>query len=313
MNLAFQALLILAMLLPGLIFRSAYNRGVWNFPMGRLGPVSEQIPKAVIHSLWLNALWAMIARAMHEAAPHWVWAIDFRAVACWISNDFGRDQVEFPRALDALVASPSRIFAYLASLYGCSWLAGEACLRIVRGRKLDLKYRRIRFDHEWHYLLRGEAPDFPDPGYNQTLVPTTGFQGKAAFAEDCLATVVAAVVDFKETSYVYLGIVVDYYFDEQGNLDRLLLSTVKRRKLMDHEGDSAEQGSNPAAERFQEIRGYYFVLRMSELRTLNIDYITRADMEAVDALAAGLPNKPAKAEGIEPPNPGWIPDRRPSG
>ena len=309
MNLAFQALLILAMLLPGMIFRSAYNRGVWNFPLGRLGPASEQIPKALIHALWINSTWALIAHGMHGLAPSWVWAIDFRAVACWVSNDFGRDQGEFSRALAALVASPIRIFAYVAGLYGFSWLTGETCHHLVRWFKLDRKYVLFRFDHEWHYLFRGEVLDFPDPSYSRTL----GFPRAALMAEDHWATVVAAVVELKETSYIYLGVVVDYFFDEEGNLDRLLLDGARRRKLVDPVIDAGDPGTYGDVDQFQVIKGHYFVLRMNEIRTMNIDYLTRGDVEQVRAETASLGTESSEDDESEPPNPGWIPDRRPSG
>jgi hypothetical protein len=42
---------------------------------------------------------------------------------------------------------------------------------------------------------------------------------------------VAAVVEFKEGSYLYTGVLMDYEVNERGELDRFLLVQAQRRKL----------------------------------------------------------------------------------
>lgn len=60
----------------------------------------------------------------------------------------------------------------------------------------------------------------------------------------------------------------DFYFDKEGQLDRLILQNVKRRPM------SADKtaGGEPA-DRFYPIDGDSFVLRYSEAITLNIQYV----------------------------------------
>ena len=58
---------------------------------------------------------------------------------------------------------------------------------------------------------------------------------------------------------------------DQGELDRLLLTQTQRRKLAD---DRSLDGSNADAVRFYPIAGDIFVLRYSEIKPLNVSYLS---------------------------------------
>lgn len=58
---------------------------------------------------------------------------------------------------------------------------------------------------------------------------------------------------------------------EMGELDRLLLTQTQRRTLAD---DRAQDGSNADAIRFYPIAGDIFVLPYSEIKTLNVSYLS---------------------------------------
>jgi hypothetical protein len=47
-----------------------------------------------------------------------------------------------------------------------------------------------------------------------------------------IGTILGAVVHHKE-DYLYTGIVIDYFFDKEGNLDRVILKEASRRLLCD--------------------------------------------------------------------------------
>ena len=224
MNLVFQALVIFAFALPGILFSSAYNIGRgWSYPVGRLGPFTERVPRTLIHATWLNCLWAWGVTLCHLAFPKLVWSIDLQSVVCWLSNTFGNNQVYFNRAITSLAASPFRVFVYFAGLYFISWLLGFATHNFIRGQEWDRKIQILRFDNAWHYLLKAEVLDFKDQAYT-----TSSGDRPALAAKNRVATIITAGVEVGSLSYLYIGVLVDFFFDANGNLDRLLLEGVKQ-------------------------------------------------------------------------------------
>lgn len=67
-----------------------------------------------------------------------------------------------------------------------------------------------------------------------------------------------------------MGLIADFFFDKSGELDRVLLRLVERRRLSNDERPSEEMDSD---DRYYYIEGDYFVLRYSEMCTINIDYM----------------------------------------
>lgn len=266
MNLVFQALVLLVLLLPGLIFRWAYMQGGWRYPLGQLGPVAEQIPRSLVHAAWLNAVWAALVRGLTHLAPQWTRPVDFQAAVYWITNNFGNDQVEFPRAVRSLTASPLHVLAYFLGLFALAWVAGRAANGLVRGLRLDRRYQWLRFDNEWHYILRGEVLDFSD--YKRSAGPS-----RMPF-KDRQATIVVAIVETKSASFLYAGTLIDYFFDSAGELDRLLLAGALRRPISQDDPSSGDERTYEQAGRWYPIKGDYLILHARDIKTLNVDYVT---------------------------------------
>jgi hypothetical protein len=82
------------------------------------------------------------------------------------------------------------------------------------------------------------------------------------------------VVEFKEGSYLYTGVLDDYEVNEDGQLDRLLLVQAQRRTLgSDREYDAENDKYLEDKTRFYPIAGDVFVLRYEEIKTLNVSYL----------------------------------------
>lgn len=278
MNLVFPALAIFVFILPGVLYRWSYNQGEGSYPLGRLGPISEQIPRAIVYAAGLNAAWACLVSLLTRRWPETVPPIDLAAVAAWVTNNFGEGDGRYGRLVRAPTDHPIHVFLYFLGLYAFSSCIGSAFRTTVRGLKLDLKWKSFRFDNDWHYLFKGEVLSFADPDYNLGTRERLDPDGRRG-------TIITAVVDFKDRSSLFMGILVDFFFDSSGNLERLLLEGVKRRDLL-KDGDLDETDERARDGRWYEVRGHYFVLRMSELKTINIDYIINDDLRQAQALAA---------------------------
>jgi hypothetical protein len=95
---------------------------------------------------------------------------------------------------------------------------------------------------------------------------------------------ISAIVEVAKEAVLYVGILDDFYFDSEGQLDRLILQQVLRRPLS--KDKSVEpSGAGEEKERFYPIDGDNFVLRYSEAITLNVQYVklTAADSAGADS------------------------------
>lgn len=77
-------------------------------------------------------------------------------------------------------------------------------------------------------------------------------------------------MDFGGQAYLYQGYLERFFLDEEGNIERLVLTSAERRKIQDDKIGAEAQG---ASTRFYPIDGHYFVLKYSEIKNLNVQFI----------------------------------------
>lgn len=127
--------------------------------------------------------------------------------------------------------------------------------------------QRFEFDrtgNRFASLARGDAPWY------------YLFSGLDHPSDDAIdGAMIAAVVEFKEGSYLYTGVLDGYEVSAEGQLDRLLLVQAQRRKLERDRTYDAETGAFVDDKgRFYPIAGDVFVLRYDEVKTLNVTYLS---------------------------------------
>jgi hypothetical protein len=258
-NLAFQALLLLLLILPGVLFQYAYYHGKlskevslpFTFPA-----ITGRTIKALAFACGLHGLWLLVwTRVLCLPA-------NLKLVLYFLIGSHS-DKALLDRALDATSASAGQVSLYFIALYAISGTSGTVASLLVRRAGWDRKYPFFRFDNEWNYVFTGEVREFTaDPG---ALTPISG-------------TYVSVVLELGGRPFLYVGILVDYYFDRSGNLDRLLLSSAVRRDFSQDRAHSSPEDTDPpqsgtGEERFYAIDGDYLVVRYSDIKNLNIKYL----------------------------------------
>jgi hypothetical protein len=245
MELAVSALLLLLLLLPGFILQFAYTKGSWrwNSPTVQRS-VADQIPSSMVSAGVLHCLWYPIASNYEK--------INLGYLMMFLLGHFGHEEAHFDEALASISEYPGKIAIYFLSLYVYSALIGYVAHMVVRSLHLDHQFRFFRFNNEWFYWLRGEITQFKE---------TTEVGGQV---KDVYLT---SVVHHEAANYLYTGYVRDFFFDKSGNLDRIILEYPRRRKLGDDEGEV------DAENRYYDIVGDYFILRYSEMCTINLNYV----------------------------------------
>ena len=256
MEFAISAVLLLALLLPGFITQLTYTKGSWhwNSPTSTQ-TITEQIPSAVVLSGVLHTIWATAAFCLNQP-------INLDATVMLLLGSYGHDDVHFDTTIAAFSKHSYQIFWYFLTLYIASALSGYFGHSFVRKRKLDLKSKFFRFNNEWYYLLSGEILEFSEVNNSEGEID---------------GVYLTTVVHHNDKDYLYRGIVADFYFDKSGSLDRILMRLAHRRCLSnDRELGQPFNNDDPAFtsdDRYYDIEGDYFLLRYSEMSTINVDYI----------------------------------------
>lgn len=274
MNLAFPALFVLLLLLPGILLSYSYRRGFFRRSPITLGPIKDEIGRGIVLAIFLHAgglyvSWLSIG---------WVPQTDvFLAVFAGVGE------------VDPKVAAEEFTVGlwYLVVTNGVAFVVGLLGHGIVRYWELDLKRERLRFNNEWHYLFSGEARKFP-----------TERKASVDFV------FISVVVEQGEDSILYWGLLSYYFFDRTGALDKIVLTDAQRRFL----STESDRGSNPSdseksdpssdkesnssddsetedvalplsSDRYYSIRGEYFIIEYEGVQTLNVEYFEVLDEE----------------------------------
>lgn len=271
MNLAFSALIIFFLLLPGAILLYTYSRGPWWLDYASIGKPAASLPSYldpaggiaytvfgsfVLHAIWI-ALWLSLGAQ-----------INLDAAMMLFLNSFGENDKYFESAIQSVTHYTGPIALYFVSLCILAAIIGWGSHYEVRRRALDRKKPLFRFNNYWHYLLSGEILEFPDHAHLRLKI------------DDIDGTYLSGIVELNGKSYLYRGIVGDFTFDKSGQLDKITLFLAHRRLLDNDRKPDEEHTPDPITggdKRYYPIVGQFFILKYSELKTINIEYIKITD------------------------------------
>lgn len=237
MNIAFPALLIVLLASPGLFFNLAYYEKD-NKPLNYV-PLSNKAAISLFVTLILHIVWIGIINLT-------CFSIDYNQLLILIS---GAHDNLFDKNIQKI--SGYKIFGfllYLTTICIGAYFSGILLRNFVEKFKIDRKLRIFRLSNEWYYLFN--AYD------NKRL--------------EFDIVIIGAVLEIGGKGYLYTGLLEDFFLNEQGNLDRLIISSHNRRLI---ENDKKPNSSNNVESRFYEIEGDYFVIPYTTIKNLNLLFI----------------------------------------
>src|SRR5712691_2921900 len=103
MNIAFPALFVFLLSLPGIILRYSYREWGWKFPVYRLS-IGEELAKSASFAAILNALWCFFAHCFG-------YRVVFSDVLILLTGGFGLKPDTLSKRLDAITAHPYAVIA----------------------------------------------------------------------------------------------------------------------------------------------------------------------------------------------------------
>jgi len=256
-NVAFSALLVFLLLLPGFLFRTYFKRA--EKVVLDVKPFGQAAIDAFLAAIVLDLFWYWLTVLVTARR------VDFATLLALVA---GEKSAELENAIGRLAADPWHPGLFFGTLYVFAIVAAFLLRHVVTRWRLDRRgaplANFLRFDTPWYYLFTG---------YDRPSAPN--------------GVAIGAVVSLGGTAYLYTGVLVEYFLDDQGQLNRLVLTSAARRPMSEDAMQDDEiltpewaeterrlgDGVTPADERFYPIEGDYFVLRYSEVLTLNVRYL----------------------------------------
>lgn len=246
MNIALGALFIFLLLYPGILFRIAYLNGPYSRKNIQLSLVDELV-LSLIPALFLQCIGYWVAERFfnYEIKLELVYQLIIGANNPGYKPDFALAQVSILPFL-----------GYNTVLLILAITLGKLFRYIVNETKADVRFHGLRFNNDWYYLLSGRVVD------------VTGWEGHS---EEIEYVFVDVLVETKECSFLYCGVLEEFYFNKD-ILDRLVMSQVFRRKIVEDPTKDTKPEAKAFDRRYYQMPGDLFVLPFSQVRNINLTY-----------------------------------------
>ncbi|TQV85426.1 hypothetical protein [Aliikangiella coralliicola] len=264
MNVALPALLVFFFIIPGFIFQKFFRKGI--FEVEYKEPFASSTLITVISAIVLNSFFVFLIWLLAKINAPIIKAVDQKLlVEMFVSS---KNIASKPDTVSAISSSIPYVVGYiLFSCFGGAFF-GLLC-RVVLEKNLKRQTVLDFFlgSNEWEKIF--------------------WVNGKKS---DNDLTRVAATIDLAGGTYIYTGFLKSFSLDKSGDLDRLELIIVSRRKLDNDllpENEDPEDPNDPQ-DRFYEIIGDRFVCKYQDIKTLNIEYLEIEESESQEPETAKL-------------------------
>lgn len=247
MNIAFPALLLFILVLPGFICRFTYyesEKTDLNNQAFSIEGVLSFILSIVLHLIWMG-----IAHVLGRP-------VDTGHVLSLLSHS---SETAVTAALSNAADNIRLVSIYFLSLYFVAWALGLLAQTLVKYFSLDINGTLsfiFKFDTPWYYQLKGRVV--------RTILRNGELVQELVYLDKSKPYVmVTCAITRPDDTYLYRGILDDFFLKRDGNLDRLVLSAPMRRKLS---ADSSPE--------LYEIPGDAMIIKYDDVSSMNIEYMS---------------------------------------
>lgn len=285
MNIALSALVILALVLPGVLLSYTYRKGTWRSPV-ILGSIQSE--------LTFGIFWAAVLHYFAITVLGWSgMVVDSEATLALLTGFQSQPSPDANlSSIYRLGFRPILLYAICINVAAIgSGLAGHG---LVRRFHLDLRFPLLQFRNEWFYLFSAEAraTNSVSSNTNSTDKSTLPEIRETLDASPDFV-LVSAVMQQDSKAYVYSGILQDYYFKPDGGLKKIVLKGAHRRLLKDDKGSETDTDNLSSSMRFYPIDGDYLIVFMDDVQNLSVDYKWAVQVSAPEDEAIGASEKKA--------------------
>jgi hypothetical protein len=234
MNIAFPAFFILVLIIPGFIFQNSYEK-LENTSIEKK-PFDVSSSLAFFYALILHVFLISVVVPLSGNEIHYDICIKLLTGSKSISaSDLG-----------AISGNITKIILYFSSSFLLAYVFGKFFQKIIFYFN-PYKSSKYAFDTPWYYELTGKLSE----------------------TQDAELIKLSCLVESNNTSFLYYGVLEDFYLDSNGQLNRVVLSGAMRRLI---ESDDSES-TTPPTTRFYEIKGDRLILKYEDIKNINIEYL----------------------------------------
>lgn len=239
MNFAFNSIVIILLILPGIIFTlSLYNS---DEPFDYT-PLTHKTIISLFATVVFPFIWTPLFIKITS------YEINFSKLLEIVAGQ------NINQLLQSITLSDLSYFCiYIITIYIFAFVVGVILNKLIKGFKLDAKFKMLKLESPWYYLLKGYDWEIGEPDL----------------------IIITATVELAGKGYLYNGYLENYYLDKNGELDRLILTNTRRRNIKnDHRSEKhGEKTAKSLDDRFYPIDGHNFVLKYSDIKSLNIQFL----------------------------------------
>ena len=275
MNLAFGALVITLLVIPGAIFITLYRNGSRDIPSVSTS-FQENLALYLIAAIPIHAALTLaypgvrvLLRLLGSDPP----VIRYDIAAKLLSGSELDSESRF-----MFMNYTGYILSYILISFILAAVLAFGVRQFVRGYFLDIIYPVIRPNSTWHYFFNGEqqaiektALEFgPRRKFRRAVIETYKIS-KNNFAYVSLA------VEHSSTAYLYWGVLHNYRVNGDG-LVQITLKGAQRRLLSKDDPQVSNPKHRPLpqdSERFYPIRGAYITFDAREIKSINVEFYRR--------------------------------------
>lgn len=232
MNLAFNSIIIILLILPGFIFSLALYNSDEPF---YYTPLTHRTIISLFASIISLLAWTPLFLKISNCQINYSTLLEIIAGK---NND---------QLLQAITSADLICFSsYIITIYVFAYLIGFAFNYAVKKFKLDAKSNLLGLESPWYYLQNGYDWEVSEPDL----------------------VIITAAVELAGKGYLYNGYLETYYLDKNGELDRLILTDTRRRSIeSDHQPSQHGSKTKQSVDgRFYPIDGHNFVLKYSNIK-----------------------------------------------
>lgn len=251
MNFALGVVIVLFLITPGFLFRSASLTGPYSKRFFRQS-ATDEIFYSLVPAFFFQLTGAALASFWYD--------IDYRSLYFLITGSArGSDSlIHFPRVRSSLFL----FLVYNLSLLVLAYGAGKGFRELINHFHLDIHRDSLRLNNEWYYMLTGRILDTKEDRYASK---------KIRYIQ------VDVMIDEGSETWLYCGILNEFYLSQQDGLDRIVLYYVFRRKI-DQDLSLTERLNPPLDksedERYYRMPGDYLIVPYHTILNMNITYHT---------------------------------------
>lgn len=259
MNIALPAIVVFFVFLPGVVARARFMLIGQELLLN--SPISKKVIEVVLLSAICHVLW--LSGSM-------IFFGEYLLIDPFL-HLLGSDTAKQSGSIAAVADNIGWILFYFGTLIPACWVIPSVLRNLIISHCLDSNsfalspYFRFN-DAHWYYLLSGR---------DEKKIPELIF--------------VSAIVQIETKAWIYEGILSDYRLRNDATLDYICLRGVKRRTIEEY--DKSISGT--------PIQGHVFILRYSEIITLNIEYYDIEQDQSVKTNNSANANNNPNIETIE--------------